>query len=205
MQKVAVVSICANTRVLPPEGSGLMGLVSSAEQKDEMDLSFVNEEMYKRVMKYERNFPFKYIDESEILENDDFQDWKEQEGDKGYLRSIHGYANVAPNDEETLVQSFKFLPKETNGVLAVDMGFQYIASGGIGPLTIYKVSATMHMTIHDRNGEEIMRIRQAGRSDGTIKAIAGAFNAKDTQKLALEASKDVFARMDDYIAKKMKK
>jgi hypothetical protein len=204
MNKVAIVSMCANKRVLPPQAS-VLSVVASESQKDEMQLTQMKDDLYQHVMSYEGNFPFSYVAEEKVIEGNAFKQWKENAGEGGYYESVKGYGNVVPDDTDVLMETFAFLPKETDGIMAVDLTYQYVATSGIGPLQRFRIMASMHMTLHNRAGEEVMRIKKSAYSDESIMAYAGAFDAKDTQKLALEASKNVFAKMDEYIQKKLKK
>ncbi len=183
-KKVAVVTFYAN-KVIGFEGlgggydliaKGLLNLRNDPNFNlkpilEKYHSSFINE--------YSKQFPFELLPESQVVNNPKYISFVPKHEIKDYDAENYlvydGYKIIFDGplqkfNEEGIA---KAMSDQADGVLFVNIDFQFVKGFGIGGTSTVKIAAFTRISLYNKNGEKVLAINESEQSKKTMVMVGG--------------------------------
>lgn len=108
------------------------------------------------------------------------------------------------DDKRDEVNIYKILAKDCDGVMFVNIDYEI--TPGFGGLFAY-VTAYFNMSLWDKDGNKVFRIREMSKSKGKVAAVGGIpiMKPEKIQPLCQDATDVLFTELKDKLDKIVKK
>ncbi|MEX1188836.1 MAG: hypothetical protein WED33_06215 [Bacteroidia bacterium] len=158
-------------------------------------------------------FPFPFLDKSEVVDADGYpeikeltrwakNDWSTTPADKYVSIAAYGIAD----DNDAIAKSFEILGDEIDGVMIAYINFNIYDAGGVGPLAKKKVYAYVNIKIFDRQGNRIFKLKERASSDKGVLSVSGIITDLDKVLPMIEsASNNLLEDMVKKLPKSLNK
>lgn len=198
------------------DGSGTGALMQRILNDDAFDLSPMADLLQERTFgTYAERLPARIMPEEEVIQTQRYENFtlldEESNDDRmqrvnrlevpeGYKQYDVGQGSVFGDRQK---QMFGAVPEEADAILLVSAGYEMVEDNPfwywflpISPDRAY-VEATVRMEMLDRDGNEIMEIVQAARSDNHVNTVGGVTTeASKIQPLCTEATEKAIEQID---------
>lgn len=217
-KKVAVVTFYAD-KVIGFEGLGggydfiAKGLLNLRNDPN-FNLSPILEKYHSSfINEYAKQFPFELLPESQVLNNPKYisfvpkHEIKDYDGEN-YL-VYNGYKIIFDGplqkfNEEGIA---KAMSDQADGVMFVEIDFQFVKGFGIGGTSTVKISAVTRISLYNKNGEKVLVINEGEQSKKTMVMVGGVpvIKAEKVLPMCESALSELMGDLDKRIAKVIKK
>ncbi len=216
-KKVALVSFYSDKKI---GGTGLGTAMESLINDPNFNLKPLVDKSYDRfVNEFAKDFPFTLIDNSEIVGNQEYKNYKStflvdtaktankllgiQYVTAKDLIFAYGGVSLMSDDKKDQCNLAKIF-SNADAVLFVSMDYEFEprAMGFAVGITAY-----LNMFMYDKKCDKIFRIRELGKSKGKVAAVGGipVMNPKEIQPLCEDATEVLFAELQGKLGKIVKK
>lgn len=217
-KKVALVSFYSDKKI---GGTGVGSAIESLINDPNFDLKPLVDKSYERfVNEFAKDFPFKLIDNAEIVGNAEYKAYhsifladtsKTSNKLMGvqYVTAkdlifaygdIQGFTKEEKRDPCNLIKMFP----TADGTMFVSMDYEFEARAmGLGA----GVRAFLNIFLYDKKCEKVFRIRESAPSIGKVPAVAGVpvMKAEKIRPLCEDATEELFKDLKGRIGKIVKK
>jgi hypothetical protein len=211
-KKVAIITFYADKRVSLNElGLEFTANLLKLEEDPNFNLTPMLKSFHTQFFDtYSKNFPFKLAPEEEVINNAAYKAYvatdKPAGADARYV-TIDGYKAINYNWGKENEKNLATIFNQYDGVMYVDLSFEFIKSFAIGGLGAVKVKAYAHMVLVDKNGKRIFNIGESAQSKKTSAMVGGIPVMQPDKVLPMceSALTELMAELDKRIARIIKK
>jgi hypothetical protein len=217
-KKIALVSLYCDKKI---GGTGLGTAIESLINDPSFNLKPLVDKSYDRfVNDFAKDFPFKLIDNAEIVSNEEYKNFKSRwmQDTTRTVSKLSGFQFVTAKDMTFAYGDLLPLVKDENedrcimakifpnadGILFVSMDYEFesrIMGLGAG------ITAYLNMFLYDKKCDKVFRIREYGKSKGKVPAVAGipVMDPKKITPLCEDATEVLFEELAGKLGKIVKK
>ncbi len=216
-KKVALVTFYSDKKI---GGTGLGTAMESLINDPSFNLKPLVDKSYDRfVNEFAKDFPFKLIDNSEIVGNQEYKNYKsaflaDTSKTSNKLLGIqyvtakdlifaYGDITLVSDDKKDQCNLAKIF-STADAVLFVSMDYEFesrLMGVAVG------ITAYLNMFMYDKKCDRVFRIRESGRSKGKVAAIGGipVMDPKKIQPLCEDATEQLFVELQGKLGKIVRK
>ena len=217
-KKVALVTFYCDKKI---GGTGMGTIGESLINDPDFNLQPVIEKAYTTfITDFAKDFPFKMVDKAVVTGNEAYKNYKSTilwDTTKGFNKIAglqyavaNGFIFAYPGgpvlkasnrDEMNL---YSILKNDCDGVMLVNIDYEI--TPGFGGLYA-NVTAFLTMSLWDKDGNKVFRIREYSKSSKKVAAVAGipVMKSDKIQPLCEDATNVLFEELKDKLAKIVKK
>lgn len=191
--KATVHSLIINRQIDAGQFATIGGLISSAAQRDKLDLQPMVDRLQKDVYgDYTKNLPFAIVPEKDLLANGKYANEiaKETNNFSPFYLTPAGYSK-APLGRKNAIAMGEAFP-EANATLGITIDFALKKTSGIsiGGFSAGRavIEAAVNFTILNSKGETLVQKRVVAQSKTSVGVVVGAFKADALPAMCNEAA-----------------
>lgn len=219
-KKVAVVTFYANKYVGTSQlsdGGSNAGLIAALAKDPDFNLTGIVSNFHDTFFgEYVKLFPFKVIDESNVIQNQGYKDYVTADTSSIlYYNSLlypgYNLYVVSRLNKKDLRKMIEIFGDEVDGFLFVELGFNFAPKFAIGGVGVCGISAYASISLWKKDEGKVFSIHESAMSKSTV-GMAGGFPVIETKEIlpmCQEASdlllEDLNKRMPKIIKKAAKK
>lgn len=218
-KKVALVTFYCDKKI---GGAGVAAVASNLSNDPNFNLKPIIDKAYVTfTTEFAKDFPFKLIDKAVVTGNPEYQKYESKalmDTTKGinkalgiqyavvdgFVFAFNGGAGLLKDANRDEVNLYKIFQKDCDGVMLVSVDYEITA--GFGGLYAY-VTAYLNMSLWDKDGNKVFRIREMGKSTKKVAAIGGipVMKPEKIQPLCEDATNVLFQELQGKLGKIVKK
>lgn len=213
INNVAVVSINVNEKVNTDFSSGNLSIIREITGSDKKFSTMDQLSIYHDLIfgELQKELPFKFIDESVIIKNENYQSFEAVYGEKINSTDIayDGYkviSKLRDKEAEAMIAMFE----NADAVMIVNLNFTLMentmaANTGMGAATAV---AYLNINVIDKSGKSILKLRGTGQSDGKVKVAMNKVTEKsmaDVPEILIEAADALLEDTKKNLPKRIEK
>ena len=213
VNNVAVIAITANDG-LRTEGFEDVAINTMSDLYMGQDFNITEElEAFKTYLYGDlaKEFPFEFIDEATIINNEDFVAFKNTyaESAAGKISKrlpYEGYSEYCGLYKKLTTQLSEIFP-ETDAFMVVEINFSVAPKTMIGDNGAAGGKAKATISLYHKSGKRIMNLGAMGMSESSVKVVAGQIvsDRSEIPGMLKEGSKELYVDMKENLPKKIKK
>ena len=212
IDSVAVISVWANRSIDASDFQGLSMAIENLSRNENFKLdsmlSKVHDELFDA---YAKEFPFKLMDEKEVLDNDDYSQILENTTLKLSEWQVSAYENYLAIESRSPVRNKKAITnalqlfKKADGVMIVILHYRLKKKTEIVGFGTAVVEAYVNIQLFDRDGKSVLKIKERAESNETFKFALGGevFEVEEIQKLCEQSTTNLLKDMYEILPKRL--